>query len=213
MGRRVGGRRVSGLPSLFCGLGLLRAGLGHGSLSLVGRTLRDRAVAVKGLNGRGWRGGPDPASLRSIIWGFLAWGCESEDRGLLGSLWGQRVMTVTGWGRGSTRFGHPGSWRGGRAHHLCAPASHTLRARRNDGPAGGAQHPRAGQSGARRPGAVRSSLANSRALSAGMLHSHPGTPAQHLRVRDPQVEGEEEVVGARGLLLSRESCSTKLVPE
>lgn len=45
--------------------------------------------------------------------------------------------------------------------------------------------------------AVRSSLTNRSALSAGMLHSHllPPLLPQLLGVKDPEAQGEEEVTG------------------
>lgn len=45
--------------------------------------------------------------------------------------------------------------------------------------------------------AVRSSLANRIAPSAGMLHSH--LPPQLLGAEDPEAQGEEEVTGVLGL--------------
>lgn len=47
--------------------------------------------------------------------------------------------------------------------------------------------------------AVRSSLANRIAPSAGMLHSHLPPPSQLLGAEDPEAQGEEEVTGVLGL--------------
>lgn len=47
--------------------------------------------------------------------------------------------------------------------------------------------------------AVRSSLTNRSALSAGMLHSHLPPPPQLLGAKDPEAQGEEEVTGVLGL--------------
>lgn len=54
--------------------------------------------------------------------------------------------------------------------------------------------------------AVRSSLTNRSALSAGMLHSHllPPTLPQLLGAKDPEAQGEEEVTGVLGLLTPNE---------
>lgn len=69
----------------------------------------------------------------------------------MGAGWGLGVKTLTG---GLCAFCSGTPWGTPAALPLHSPGlTHTLRARLNDGPAGsGAQHPRTGQSGARRRG-------------------------------------------------------------
>ena len=51
---------AAGAPATLLPSRWARACLGRGAPSPAGRAVRDGAVAVKGLNGRGWRGGPGP---------------------------------------------------------------------------------------------------------------------------------------------------------
>lgn len=68
-------------PPALC-VGWARSG--RGALGSVGRAVREDVVAAKGLNGRGWRGGPGPASLRSILWDGFA---RVETRGTRRASW------------------------------------------------------------------------------------------------------------------------------
>lgn len=68
------------------------------------------------------------------------------------------------------------------------------------GPAGsGAQHPRTGQSGVRRPGGGEIISGQSHCSERRDAAFAPTPPPQLLGAEDPEAQGEEEVTGVLGL--------------
>lgn len=84
-------------PPHSCPIGGLGHARGRGSPSPTGQALRNGAVAMKGLNGRGWRGGPGPrlSAEHHLEMALLRVARLKGGRGgLLGTGWWKGVKTL-----------------------------------------------------------------------------------------------------------------------